>query len=240
MASEYLKWKYRDVRPEERPELTPRERRSNWWHYHKWHVALAAVLLLIMLDVGKSVLGLGAVHPDYQVAYVGGAYLPDETAAALEQALAAYGEDINGDGRVAVQLNRYLVDAVGDEGAAYASANRVKLMADLERSDSAFFILEEPETFQFQYQILRKLDGTLPTGYERDVSDCYLPWSECPVLASLDLGKYTATVLGESVTGSSGEWLSEMFFARRGYWAEQKYAAAYDAMWNILTEGAIP
>jgi len=42
MASEYLKWKYKDVRPDIPKELTPAEKRSNWWHYHKWYAAAAA------------------------------------------------------------------------------------------------------------------------------------------------------------------------------------------------------
>ena len=37
MASEYWKWKFKDVRPEEKRELTPEEKRKNWWHYHRWH-----------------------------------------------------------------------------------------------------------------------------------------------------------------------------------------------------------
>lgn len=34
MASEYLKWKYRDVKPDQTVELTPRQKRANWWYYH--------------------------------------------------------------------------------------------------------------------------------------------------------------------------------------------------------------
>ena len=34
MASEYLKWKYRDVKPDEpSPELTGKEKLANWFHY---------------------------------------------------------------------------------------------------------------------------------------------------------------------------------------------------------------
>ena len=44
MASEYLKWKYRDVKPRETKELTPAEKRKNWWHYHKWHILTGVVL----------------------------------------------------------------------------------------------------------------------------------------------------------------------------------------------------
>ena len=40
MASEYLKWKYRDVKPDEPIRLTRKEKALNWWHYHKWYVLL--------------------------------------------------------------------------------------------------------------------------------------------------------------------------------------------------------
>ena len=86
MASEYLKWKYRDVKREEQAELTPAEQRKNWWHYHKWHVATAVVLLGIGASLIAHALGFGQVRPDYQVAYVGEDPLPDGTAAAIESA----------------------------------------------------------------------------------------------------------------------------------------------------------
>ena len=98
MASEYLKWKYRDVKPRETKELTPAEKRKNWWHYHKWHVATAVVLLGIGASLIAHALGFGQVRPDYQVAYVGEDPLPDGTAAAIESAFAALGVDLNGDG----------------------------------------------------------------------------------------------------------------------------------------------
>ena len=47
MASEYLKWKYRDVQPERAVELTSQQKRANWWYYHKWHVLLGAGLIAL-------------------------------------------------------------------------------------------------------------------------------------------------------------------------------------------------
>lgn len=38
MASEYLQWKYRDVQPDKKIELMPRQKRANWWYYNKWYV----------------------------------------------------------------------------------------------------------------------------------------------------------------------------------------------------------
>ena len=44
MASEYLKWKYRDVKPDEPIRLTRKEKALNWWHYHKWYVLLGSLI----------------------------------------------------------------------------------------------------------------------------------------------------------------------------------------------------
>ena len=88
MASEYLKWKYRNEKPAEKIELTKQQKRRNWWHYHKWHVIVGAVLLCAAGNILYNVLGIGEIRPDYQIAYVGSSNLHDEAVAALEGALA--------------------------------------------------------------------------------------------------------------------------------------------------------
>ena len=35
MAGEYVRWLARVVKPAEKKELTPEEKRRNWWAYHK-------------------------------------------------------------------------------------------------------------------------------------------------------------------------------------------------------------
>ena len=151
MASEYLKWKYRDVKPGKAVELTKQQRRQNWWHYHKWHVLIVGVLVLIAMDWAWS--ALTQVHPDYQIAYVGAAPLDQEDAAAWETRLSALGNDCNGDGNVVVQLNQYLS---APEDAMYTAAANVKLLADLDGRESYFFLLEDPEQFQADYEILEE------------------------------------------------------------------------------------
>lgn len=151
MASEYLKWKYRDVKPEKAVELTKQQRRRNWWHYHKWHVLIGGVLVLIAVDWAWS--ALTQVHPDYQIAYVGAAPLGQEDAAAWEARLSALGRDCNGDGNVVVQLNQYLTV---QEDTMYTAAANVKLLADLDARESYFFLLEDPEIFQADYEILQE------------------------------------------------------------------------------------
>lgn len=246
MASEYLKWKYRDVKPEEPMVLTPAQKRSNWWHYHKWHVVLVAVLLLCAGDILFHALGVGQVKPDVQVAYVGSYALPEDTISSLEQSLSALATDGNGDGRTVVQVNQYAAarskgETTEDrERAAYAEASRVALMADLESCDSFLFLLEDGETFQRDYQILAHTDGSLPAEGEAPSDRLWLEWVQCPVLRSLELGEYTETVVGTAVSGSGQELLSGLSIARRGFWTEKtcQNPETCESLWEVLTEGA--
>ncbi len=153
MASEYLKWKYRDVKPDEKVELTKEQRRRNWWHYHGGYVGLAIVAVLIAVHLVWST--VTKVRPDYQIAYVGSVPLPEEEEAAWVDRLSARGMDCNGDGRVVVQLNQYVVSRDSDN-AMYNYASNVKVMADLESNESYFFLLEDPEGFQRDYDVLRE------------------------------------------------------------------------------------
>lgn len=139
MASEYLKWKYRDVKPDQAVELTPRQKRANWWYYHKWYVLLGAGLLAASIYLVARALGFGQVTPDYQVAYVGSTALPEDTAAVLETALADLGSDCDGDGHVVVRVNQYVMGDTSGEGAVYSYASSTRLMADLDSCDSYFF-----------------------------------------------------------------------------------------------------
>ena len=243
MASEYLKWKYRDVAPAEQIALTKREKRKNWWHYHKWHVIIGAVLLCAAADILCHALGIGEIRPDYRIAYVGSAYLPDETATALEAALSELGEDANGDGRTTVELRQYVSGAAGDSDAAYyAMAASAKLMADITGRESYFFLLEDPEGFQMDYHALRRLDGTLPTDVDRDWQRCCVRWADCPALAGLELGTYEETLLTQRNAGDNQALLENLYFARRGFWTEKTSdnVEACDALWNALTKGTLP
>ena len=109
MASEYLKKKYRDVKPDAPLELTKTEKWKNWWHYYKWHVGIALVLLAITGSIMWNT--LSRAEPDYKIAYVGSSRLPEDTAAALEAAFASLGEDLNGDGKIAAVLTQYVSDS---------------------------------------------------------------------------------------------------------------------------------
>lgn len=152
MASEYLKWKYRDVKPETHSTLTKSEARRNWWDYHKRPLLAGAVLALAAIWL--IVDAVTQVRPDYQAAYVGQQPLSEEDAALWQERLAGLGRDLNGDGRVVIQLNQY--PAAEGQDAMYAYAANVKLAADLSAFDSYIFLLEDPEAFEAEFGILEK------------------------------------------------------------------------------------
>ncbi len=238
MASEYLKWKYRDVRPESPTERSAAEKRKNWWHYHKWYILLGGVLALALADIGWHALGIGETVPDYQIAYVGTNPLPSDTTKAVEAAFAVLGADANGDGKVVVKLNQYARTG-GDsaDAASYAAAAEVRLLGDIEKCDSFFFLLEDFETFQTGYDVLSRLDGSQPAPDES--AELAVRWGDCPALSVFDLGAYSENLLGQTVSGSSGELVADLYLARRSVRADRTSgsAEACEALWKALMEG---
>ena len=241
MASKYLTWKYRDVQPDRPRELTASEKRANWWYYHKWYVILGLVLFLALGSILWNALGIGEVIPDCQVAYVGSSLLPADTVSALENALASLAGGEGEGSQIVVKVNQYVsADGSGDEDTAmYAYASNATMVADLTSCDSYFFLLEDPNTFQRNYQVLRRLDGTLPTDFDRDYENCYLSWTDCPALVGLELGNYSETVLDQSVSGENQELLSYLYIARRGFLNDKTVSAPdkCDSLWAEITKG---
>lgn len=215
MASEYLQWLARNEKPEEKRELTPKEKWNNWWHFHKWHVVIALAAVLFVAALIRDVVRNINNEPDYQLAYIGTVSLQDETVAALEEALAELGEDRTGDGRVLVQVNQYLVD---DEVMGYAA--QVQLWVDAENCDSFVFLMEDPVQVQEKYEILAYPDGTAPEEGSTPSEDLWYSWAECPVLMERQ------------------PELSELYVARRVVRKDSDKLESDVAFWETLTAGA--
>lgn len=218
MASEYLKWKYRDVKPDEPAERTRKQKAANWWHYHKWWLLLGAALLIAGGDILLHALGVGVVKPDYQLACVVSSPLSDDALAQLENRLTALGEDCNGDGRVVVQVNPYvdMADSPDGDQPGYAYAASVKLMADLEACESYFFVCDDPEALHANYDILASAGGEI--AGPSDAVDCR------PV---------------EDILAADHPQLEGLVLARRGFWQDRvcEHKEQCDALWAKLTEG---
>lgn len=248
MAGEYYRWLARNEQPEEKKEMTPAEKRRNWWDYHKWHVVIAIVCLLLVGDVISDAVRNSRNQPDYKIAYVGQTGLPDDTREALEEAFAQLGEDLNGNGKVQVELTEYLLyDGTGVENPALQeeSAERgynasMLLQLNVETVESMIFLLEEPEVFQANYPILTRVDGTRPDETPDSDVPLWYRWSDCPVLTDLELGTFEIPVVDGMAVGDSQLAMQDICIACRGLWDDGSNDTIDGALrlWEILTEGA--
>lgn len=226
MASEYLLKKARESYvPEETRELTPAEKRRNWWYYHKWHIIIGVVIVFCLADIVANALGIGQVKPDVSIAYVGGASLSEQTVSALTDGIAAFCPDMNGDGKITVEVQEYVIPPVGSsDGVLLAEAATVRLIGDISDCKSYFFLMEDPGRVQQMTTSLRNLDGSLPDDDDVTSDGKYLPVSQCPVLAEM----------------VQDEAFQNLAFARRGFWTEKTSpnAAQCDELWDVLTQDA--
>ena len=179
----------KDLTPRKKRAYTRKERWANWWDYNlKWVIILGIAAAFVgYCFIGQYFL---TTHADYNVAVVAPHYLPEATQTALQDALAAYGEDRNGDGKVVVKLNLYTMDFGNEDSDAYLDmAGTTKLSTDIQGALSSIFILYDPAGFQSTTGTLRYLDGSLPqSDADNDWWNMVYHWDDCPVLAGLDLG----------------------------------------------------
>ena len=230
----------KDLQPRKQRQYTRKERWANWWDYNlKWVIIIG----IIVVFFGYNFIGqyFFTVHADYNVAVVAPHYLPEATQTALQDALAAYGEDLNGDGKVVVKLNVYTMNFGSDDSDAYLDmAGTTKLSTDIQGALSSIFILYDPAGFQSTTGTLRYLDGSLPqSDADNDWWNMVYHWDDCPVLAGLDLGDYTSDAV-QNDSGSSQELLSHYYIGIRGAWTKDAddLLSGGEALWQALTAGA--
>lgn len=247
MASEYLKKKYQDVKPDEKVELTAAQKRANWWYYHKGWVLLGAILAIGSFFLIRDIFFRPV--PDYQVGIVTKTALPPEVLDSLQSELERCGEDVNGDGRVLVELYTYTFgfDQQSMIDVDAASAGTTRLTVDLTAGRVYLLLIDDPEGFQARMGALSYLDGAVPPTDDPDYGaadwrEMVYAWEDCPVLTGLDLGTYVQflDLSEQEINGQSA--MAGLYVARRATWNEGQAAsfAADEALWRQLTEGAAP
>lgn len=140
---------------------------ANWWYYHKLYVGIAVIAVVLVVWMVHDV--VTRVRPDYRVGYVGSSNLPTDTVTALENTLAAYCDDRNGDGKVVVELVQYNLDfdSESENTDAYIQmADVTRLSADLSSEDGPYIFIMQDTDYAQQFAEttgdLQYLDGTMP------------------------------------------------------------------------------
>lgn len=197
---------------------------KNWIHYYKWYVVVCFLLLIFAVRYIAGILGVAEPRPDLQAAYVGRHVLSQETIDVLRDLLASKAGDYNGDGKVLVTVHQYLTsdESGADEAQQNASAAEITLIGDIDGCESYLFLLEDPEQFQIEWQILADKNGNPPGAADYSVEDKVVP------IADLlpDLGAVT--------TGEDLDVLSSLMVGRRCFFTDKKCenADALASMWE--------
>lgn len=212
-------------------DRSARARAGNWWHYHARSVALTALCLIAALALLRGI--FVRERPDLSVGLVAAEVLAPEDAAALAEGLATLCEDVNGDGRVLVDVEQFALTFDADDN--YSSmnermANLTRLTGSIYASDGAnIFLIEDPEGFQRRTGALKYLDGSIPSA-----DDDYDPegWrsmtlacSDCPGLRALTLRAGARAKLDRLYLGLCAPSPRD----------DPRLTSATDALWRKLT-----
>ena len=192
-------------------------------HGLPWPLLAGCFFLLAFLGVMSSVSGLWSIQPDYCVAYVGSHELTDEMYDAIESAFLISGQDVNGDQEIVIQLRQYVIP---DGESADREMILSQLTADINSCESFFFILEDPENFQYSFGLLRFTDGRLPA-----LDD----YSAAGKTVSLSDSSFFSESLN-GLSASEAAFVGELSIGVRGFWTEQtcKYEEENDALWEKI------
>lgn len=207
-----------------------RDRIKNWIYYNKWYVAACVLLLLFLIRYIAGILGIAEPHPDLQAAYVGRHVLTKETITQLQDLLAEKAGDYNNDGKVLVQVRQYLTS--DENGAAEAQQNaaaaEISLAGDIDGCDSYLFLLEDPEQFQIEWQLLADENGNPPEASDYTVDKKVIPLTDfLPDLSVI-------------TNNTDRETISSLYVGRRCFYTDKtceniKFLAA---MWNTAVNNA--
>ncbi len=142
--------------------LTKAEARANWWHYH-WHYV--ALLVLAVLAAGYFVWSrVTEVKPDYTVAVVSRTDPDTAFLAEVETQLEALAADVNGDGKVKVNVKGIWLAVDYYEGDVslqkLMQSSEDKLNSDFYLCESTIFLVDDPAAMEQKYGCFQKLDGT--------------------------------------------------------------------------------
>ncbi|MEG1380929.1 MAG: hypothetical protein RSC73_01685 [Ruthenibacterium sp.] len=199
--------------PEEKHEMTPKQKRDNWWFYHKWPLIISLAAIVLVGWLGYDI--LTNVQPDYQVALMGEQMLPTGVVESLEANLPQFCDDRNGDGKVAVAVVEYTLQDGENVDPNTRMANMTRLMADAQSGESMIFLTKKPELYAKEYGIFADNDGkTLPEG-SAPTENFGILWKDCPQLTALQLGDITG--FDGTKLGTVQDFLSDYKLLRRAY-----------------------
>ncbi len=169
---------------------TPKSQWENFWYYHKWHVIVGVFLTFVVLFFVYDM--TSKVSPDYEIGMITETAYPSETIDALQTEITKYAQDRNGDGKVIVSVNNYVMQTDTSGGMVDPNvrmAGYVKVTNDLSNGTSMIFITDDKSfrNEQDELQMFTYLDGSKPAENAKDYEKMRISLADCKRLSTLKL-----------------------------------------------------
>ena len=209
--------------PKEMPDMTPQQRRDNWWRYHWLYVLMAVLAAITVLGIVWE--QVTKERYDCSVALITRYAATPAEIASIQAALEQVCPDHDGDGEVHVAINAIQIDYTStdmDDAAIQVMTTNVdKLNSDFYTRQSGIFLLDDPENFQIALGALAWLDGSTPPEGALDWEDMTIPWKDWAGAAGVELDNCEA---------------DRLWFARRAVFdqADEAAFAGAGALWTAL------
>lgn len=121
-------------------QMSFREKLKHFWYYYKIHtIVILFVALLTFYTVWQAT---HQPHYDLTVAYYGGMLFEDEKLDALKSYLEGVIEDVDGDGKVTVKINKSIIGNPMSNDS-YDAATMQKFWAEIAANVNPAYILDE-------------------------------------------------------------------------------------------------
>ncbi len=172
---------------------TKKDKAKNWWYYNKVPlftiIGLAAVAVSIFCSIAFK------VKPDYTIAIMNEVMMDNESIKIVEDRIAQYGEDLNGDGQVLVTISNFAVAQSTSDSAYDVQAQQaafVKFAADMSTAESMIWLhdIVGYHSMGDTAGIFQKLDTDKAVG-----DGTMIEWNNVPGLAGEDFSAYTGDII---------------------------------------------
>ena len=126
--------------------ITFKEKSTNFWFYYKWYIiALLATILFLIIAISQCV---NRTKYDYKIMYFTYTPILDEQADQIADYISKVASDINGDGKVNVQIINCSVS--NDKSASqHKNAKLSKMQAIIAADEDVVLFITDNESFEF-------------------------------------------------------------------------------------------
>lgn len=185
----------------EQVPLTPREKRKNFWYYHRFHILIAILCAAVL---GWTIYEFTSrVSPDYQIAFVTVDDYPNTVIRQMEEQISTLAEDRNGDGQVVVRVNYYHMVPEDTADADAYLANAAKFQGDIAMGDSMLYFIDDECLIDYctgNAGFFTYKDGSTPSHEATDLENLGRKWTEFPFLTNMVLEGQVSTESGGVIT----------------------------------------